>query len=86
MPPDVWSTAFQLLGVGMISIFSILFLVVASGTLLIRIVNRFTPEPPLPPKDPPAAIPPSILAAITAAVSVVTESKGRITHIRKSDS
>jgi len=40
-----FNLAFQLLIIGMISVFMILGLVVASGKLLIGIVNKLSPEP-----------------------------------------
>jgi len=37
--------ALQLLAVGMITVFIILALVVLSGNILIKIVNKYAPEP-----------------------------------------
>lgn len=72
--------AFSLLGIGMITVFAVLFLVVSSGSLLIRLVNKFTPDPPLPVSS---EIHPDEVAAITAAVEVFTLGKGRVTNIEK---
>jgi len=85
-------TALLLLLVGMITVFIILSLVVLTGNLLIKFVNRFYPDAPIKgmnklgvrlkhPSN--SAIVPAKLAAITAAVQVVTEGKGRITKIEK---
>ena len=75
----------SLLFVGMFTVFAILLLVVAGGTLLIRIVNKY--------------FPPEIqktvtliqdsnknkIAAIMAAVEVATGGKGKATSIQKID-
>jgi len=88
------NTALMLLVVGMLTVFAILFLVVVSGQILIRIVNRYSPEQ-IKPKSavspliiPPVTNPksePSKIAAIIAAVEAVTGGKGRITKITKKD-
>jgi len=68
--------ALTLLAIGMITVFVILTLVVLVGNLLIKVVNRLTPEDR-------AEISPRKLAAITAAVEVVTEGKGKVSRIEK---
>jgi oxaloacetate decarboxylase gamma subunit len=70
------SQAFYLMVMGMITVFVILSLVVIVGKLLIRLVNFFTP----PSKSTPD---PEVVAALTAAVEVFTEGKGRIIRIEK---
>lgn len=70
-----FSTAFSLLAIGMITVFVVLALVVLTGNLLIRFVNRISSE-----ED---TISPSKVAAITAAVDAFTQGKGRITKIEK---
>jgi oxaloacetate decarboxylase gamma subunit len=78
------TTAFQVLVIGMVTVFVILSLVVLTGRLIINIVNRFHITPntrlPLPKKDDESEI-----AAIVAAVDAITEGKGRITNIKKLD-
>lgn len=78
---DQLSTAFTLLGIGMITVFVVLSLVVITGNLLIRFVNTLDvsdhPGPSLHGDDPGA------VAAITAAVEIVTHGKGRITSIER---
>lgn len=84
---DNLSLAFELLGVGMITVFVILFLVVIIGNLIIRFVNKYLPgevsgkieqvkrlatEPD-----------PKKVAAIASAVSMLTRGRGRITNIEK---
>lgn len=71
-----FSTAFTLLAIGMITVFLVLFLVVLTGNLLIRFVNRLAPKAV-------EGIPAKTVAAITAAVDAFTEGKGRITKIEK---
>jgi oxaloacetate decarboxylase gamma subunit len=70
------SSALSLLLTGMVTVFVVLSLVVATGRLLIRISNRFYVEPTSPVSG-------RKLAAITAAVEVVTEGKGTITKIEQ---
>lgn len=68
--------ALTLLAIGMITVFVILTLVVLVGNLLIKVVNRLTPDAGI-------EISPEKLAAITAAVEVVTDGKGKVSHIEK---
>ncbi|GJM61780.1 MULTISPECIES: OadG family protein [Persicobacter] len=84
--------AAMLLAIGMITVFLILFLIVGLGNVLIQIVNRFFPEEKtnaLPittsksPPESPQKISTAQLAAITAAVNVITHGKGHITSIDK---
>lgn len=77
---DQLSTAFTLLGIGMITVFIVLLLVVLTGNLLIRIVNQFGSEANTPPSD---RDDPGTIAAITAAVEIVTHGQGRITNIQR---
>ncbi|MEZ4982499.1 MAG: OadG family transporter subunit [Saprospiraceae bacterium] len=81
-------SALILLLVGMLSVFLILLLVVVTGNLLIRFVNRFATEPARVATG--SAKKSNLnntnyktLAAISAAVEVVTGGKGRIEKIEK---
>ncbi|MEQ8472869.1 MAG: hypothetical protein RIC35_16875 [Marinoscillum sp.] len=78
---DQLSTAFTLLGIGMITVFVVLSLVVITGNLLIRFVNILSvsqdQESPSSDEDP------GVIAAITAAVEIVTRGKGRIKKIER---
>ena len=65
-------TALLLMVVGMATVFAILLLVIYLGKLLISLVNKYAPP-----------IPGNIVAAITAAVNVVTQGKGKVTKIEK---
>lgn len=74
------SSALTLLVIGMITVFVVLMLVVFTGNILIRIVNRYFPGQP---QNLSSTISSQKLAAITAAVEIVTEGKGKIISIEK---
>ena len=80
-------TAILLMVVGMATVFVILLIVIYLGKLLITLVNKYAPEEVIPAKKEalqgPAPIPGNIMAAITAAVNVVTLGKGKITKVEK---
>ena len=76
------SQAFSLLGIGMITVFVVLALVVIIGNVLIRLVNRMTPPTPISSVSE-SSISGSKIAAITAAVDIVTEGNGRVTQIER---
>ena len=87
--------ALTVLAVGMITVFIILGLVVLTGDVLIRIVNRFFPETAIKsPLNTPSNLAPtnlqpktnkSTLAAIVAAVDIVTGGTGKADKIEKVD-
>ena len=80
-------TAFLLMVVGMATVFVILLIVIYLGKLLISLVNKYAPEEVVSVKQTssqaPVPIPGYILAAITAAVNVVTQGKGKVTKVEK---
>ena len=80
-------TAILLMVVGMATVFVILLIVIYLGKLLISLVNKYAPEEVAPVNKEaqrgPAPIPGNILAAITAAVNVVTQGKGKVTKVEK---
>ena len=80
-------TAFLLMVVGMATVFVILLIVIYLGKLLISLVNKYAPEEVVSVKQTssqaPVPIPGNILAAITAAVNVVTQGKGKVTKGEK---
>lgn len=78
---EAFSTAFSLLVIGMITVFVVLTLVVLTGNLLIRFVNRFLPATGGPPHTEAGSGP--AIAAITATVDTVTKGKGTITKIER---
>jgi oxaloacetate decarboxylase gamma subunit len=81
--------AFVLLLIGMITVFTVLALVVATGRILIWAVNRITKEVPNIKKTAHStlqveqSITPQKMAAIVAAVNIVTKGKGKVTNIGK---
>lgn len=79
-----YALAFKLLGVGMITVFLILFLVVVFGNVIIRLVNKYFPEAEkVLSTNTHEGISRKKLAAITAAVNIATRGKGKITNIEK---
>ena len=80
-------TALLLLFVGMGTVFAILLLLIYLGKFLIALVNKYAPEEEVAAKQimpkGPIPIPGNVLAAITAAVNVVTHGKGKITKVEK---
>lgn len=76
--------ALLLMVVGMATVFAILLIVIYLGKAMIALVNKYVPEEtPAAKKEGPAAIPANILAAINAAVAVVTHDKGKVTKVEK---
>lgn len=75
MTPEL-TTALTLLAIGMITVFVVLLVVVLTGNLLIRLVNKIS-------KEPTSQISNSTVAVLTAAVESFTGGKGRITKIEK---
>ncbi|SFF75029.1 OadG family protein [Sunxiuqinia elliptica] len=79
--------ALQLMGIGMITVFIILSLVVLIGNLIIRFVNKYLPEEVSKKVEKIAeqttALNRKKVAAIVSAVKTVTEGKGHVTKIEK---
>ena len=79
-------TALLLMVVGMATVFAILLIVIYLGKLLISLVNKYAPEEQLPAKQwapSPFPFPENFVPAITAAVNVVTQGKGKVAKIEK---
>lgn len=76
-------TALTLLLIGMITVFVVLSLVVITGNVLIRIVNRFFPV--LSDKTGLSELSPEKISAITAAIEIITEGRGKVKSIEKKD-
>ena len=79
--------ALQLMGIGMITVFIILALVVFLGNLIIRFVNKYLPEE-ISKKiqqatDQAEGLNRKKVAAIVSAVNLVTQGKGRVEKIEK---
>ena len=75
--------ALLLMIVGMATVFAILLIVIYLGKGLIALVNKYAPEEVVPAKQAPAAVPGNIMAAISAAVTVVTQGKGKVAKVEK---
>lgn len=70
----------------MCTVFAILLIVIFLGKSLTAFVNKYVPEEVAPVKrdaNAPAPIPANIRAAIDAAVTVVTQGKGRVAKVEK---
>jgi len=79
--------ALQLMGIGMITVFVILALVVLIGNLIIRFVNKYLPEEVSTKVQKVVSQTSEFnrkkVAAIVSAVKTVTEGKGHVTRIEK---
>ena len=84
--------ALLLMIVGMATVFAILLIVIYLGKGLIALVNKYAPEEVAPAKqaaNAPAAVPGNIMAAKNikngkcAAVTVVTQGKGKVAKVEK---
>jgi oxaloacetate decarboxylase (Na+ extruding) subunit gamma len=83
---EQFQEAFSLFGVGMVTVFIILLVVVLVGNSIIRVTNRFLPEKiVISAKEmgDGSGISKSKTAAIVAAIKVVTSGSGRIVKIEK---
>lgn len=81
-------TGLLLMIVGMTTVFAILLIVIFLGKGLIVLVNKYVPESPLQTKVSPSVsnqgeIPASTLAAIVAAIGMVTGGKGKVINVEK---
>lgn len=73
------ANALTLLLIGMITVFTVLALVVGLGHLLIYLTNKWTGDTPAPPMASGASA--AEVAAIVAAVDVVTKGQGHVVSI-----
>ncbi len=81
-------TGFMLLAIGMSTVFFILLLIIFLGEKMILLINRFVPETDITPsknsdhgsrRTPDAGK----IAAISAAIHIVTKGKGKVVEIHK---
>ena len=82
------NTGLTLLVVGMITVFSILFLVVTSGKVLTLVVNKYYPAKKIRKVWDEVGIKTDeldrrVITAILTAVELATEGKGKVTQIQK---
>ena len=85
---DTFSNALLLMGVGLTTVFAVLFLIIGFGNLLIKAVNKYAPEeekPKLQAADNKAvaSIDPAVEQAIDLAVQQLTGGKGRAVKIQR---
>ncbi|MFC2100743.1 OadG family protein [Bacteroidota bacterium] len=80
---DHYNLALMLLAVGMITVFVILSLVVVSGNILIRFINKFFPESIKNQIIAGSDFSNKKLAAIIGAIDIITSGKGKIQKIEK---
>lgn len=78
---------FELMVVGMCTVFLILLIVINGGKLLIKVVNRIAPEEVKAAKQTIAeqggSVDPSTMAVLSEVVKQLTQGKGRITSAKK---
>lgn len=77
------SNAFLLLGIGMITVFVVLSIVVFSGQVLITLINKYAPDPLKESKLITPLVSNKEIAVLTAVVDHVTRGKGKIESIEK---
>ena len=77
------SNAFLLLGIGMITVFVVLSIVVFSGQLLITLINKYAPDPVKESKLITPLISNKEIAVLSAVVDHVTRGRGKIESIEK---
>ena len=78
MNPEIIE-ALTLLGIGMVTVFLVLSLVVLTGKSLVALSNTFTTTSASSEDE----IQPEVIAVINAAVEAITAGKGKITKIEK---
>lgn len=72
---------FQLMGIGMVTVFIILLVVIYGSGLLIKLINRIAPEEA--PKAKKSADTAAPMAVLEAAVAQLTGGKGHIVKVTK---
>ena len=73
----------ELMGIGMVTVFVILLIVIFGSRLLISIINRIAPEESKPPKAAAADDSAAVKPVLDAAVAQLTGGKGHIVKITK---
>ena len=78
------SIGLELMGIGMVTVFAILLIVIFGSRLLITIINKIAPEESKPEKAAPAADDTAaVRPVLDAAVAQLTGGKGHIVKITK---
>lgn len=79
-----FNEALKLMVVGMATVFTILLIVIYLGKTLIALVNKYVPEEVQPAHvaaGKPAPVPPHAMAAIEAAVHLITKGRGKVAKV-----
>ena len=77
------SIGLELMGIGMVTVFAILLIVIFGSRLLITIMNRIAPEESKPQKAAAADDTAAVRPVLDAAVAQLTGGKGHIVKITK---
>lgn len=80
---DKFIEALTLMGIGMLTVFAVLLIIIALGTLLIKAVNKFFPEEIKPVAQAAAAVDQNILEAINKAILAISGGKKQAQKIEK---
>ena len=80
---DKFIEALTLMGIGMLTVFAVLLIIIALGTLLIKAVNKFFPEEIKPVAQVAAAVDQNIQEAINKAILAISGGKKQAQKIEK---
>lgn len=80
---DKFIEALTLMGIGMLTVFAVLLIIIALGTLLIKAVNKFFPEEIKPVAQAAAAVDQNIQEAINKAILAISGGKKQAQKIEK---
>ena len=74
----------QLMGIGMVTVFAILLIVIYGSKLIISLINKIAPEAVMAaPQSAPESVSGEVRSILDAAVSQITGGRGHITKITK---
>lgn len=80
---DKFIEALTLMGIGMLTVFVVLLIIIGLGTLLIKAVNKFFPEEIKPVAQAAAAVDQNIQEAINKAILAISGGKKQAQKIEK---
>lgn len=80
---DKFTEALLLMAIGMLTVFAVLLIIIALGTLLIKAVNKFFPEEIKPVAQAAAAVDQNIQEAINKAILAISGGKKQAQKIEK---
>lgn len=76
----------MLMGIGMLTVFTVLLIIINLSKVLISIVNKVAPEEETKPKAKtaaPAAIPQDVMEIISQTVNKITKGKGTVVNVTR---